>query len=157
MNCASRFSSRPRPPKCSASYQARPVVAPVFQTMLANPTRICEAKFATLYLRDTDAFRACRDVEEDSCGIDKYSGGAKESPLTESVALRFDEIEFSCRGEKVIVRRGGPVIARRRRPVALRTLTPCIVAQPMTKPWPWLLIFRSDIRQCKTNVRPPAR
>jgi hypothetical protein len=39
----------------------------------------------------------------------------KESPLTESVALRFDEIEFSYRGEKVIVRRGGPVIARRKR------------------------------------------
>jgi GAF domain-containing protein len=32
-------------------------LAPVFQTMLANATRICEAKFATLYLRDADAFR----------------------------------------------------------------------------------------------------
>jgi GAF domain-containing protein len=30
---------------------------PVFQTMLENATRICEAKFATLYLRDADAFR----------------------------------------------------------------------------------------------------
>jgi GAF domain-containing protein len=30
---------------------------PVFQTMLENATRICEAKFGTLFLRDDDAFR----------------------------------------------------------------------------------------------------
>ena len=31
---------------------------PVFQTMLENAVRICEAKFGTLYLREGDAFRA---------------------------------------------------------------------------------------------------
>jgi two-component system, NtrC family, sensor kinase len=31
---------------------------PVFQAMLANAVRICEAKFGTLYLREADAFRA---------------------------------------------------------------------------------------------------
>ena len=31
---------------------------PVFQAMLANATRICEAKFGTLWLREGDAFRA---------------------------------------------------------------------------------------------------
>src|SRR5215470_669056 len=31
---------------------------PVFNAMLANATRICDAKFGTLYLRDGDAFRA---------------------------------------------------------------------------------------------------
>jgi signal transduction histidine kinase/CheY-like chemotaxis protein len=31
---------------------------PVFQTMLENATRICGAKFGTLYLRDADGFRA---------------------------------------------------------------------------------------------------
>jgi two-component system, NtrC family, sensor kinase len=31
---------------------------PVFDAMLANATRLCEAKFGTLYLRDEDAFRA---------------------------------------------------------------------------------------------------
>src|SRR5262249_26957496 len=31
---------------------------PVFDAMLANATRICEARFGTLYLRDGDAFRA---------------------------------------------------------------------------------------------------
>ena len=33
-------------------------LTPVFQTMLANATRICEAKFGTLWLREGDAFRA---------------------------------------------------------------------------------------------------
>ena len=31
---------------------------PVFQAMLENATRICAAKFGTLYLRDADAYRA---------------------------------------------------------------------------------------------------
>ena len=31
---------------------------PVFQAMLANASRICEAKFGTLWLREGDAFRA---------------------------------------------------------------------------------------------------
>ncbi len=30
---------------------------PVFQAMLANAARICEASFGNLYLRDADAFR----------------------------------------------------------------------------------------------------
>jgi two-component system, NtrC family, sensor kinase len=33
-------------------------LGPVFQTILANATRICGAKFGTLYLRDEDGFRA---------------------------------------------------------------------------------------------------
>src|SRR5262249_59361743 len=31
---------------------------PVFETMLANATRLCEAKFGDLFLREGDAFRA---------------------------------------------------------------------------------------------------
>ena len=31
---------------------------PVFQTMLQNATRLCEAKFGTLYLSEDDGFRA---------------------------------------------------------------------------------------------------
>jgi hypothetical protein len=31
---------------------------PVFEAMLKNAVRICEAKFGTLYLRDADAYRA---------------------------------------------------------------------------------------------------
>jgi signal transduction histidine kinase len=31
---------------------------PVFEAMLANATRICQARFGTLYLREADAFRA---------------------------------------------------------------------------------------------------
>jgi GAF domain-containing protein len=33
-------------------------LGPVFQAMLVNATRLCEAKFGTLYLLDGDAFRA---------------------------------------------------------------------------------------------------
>ena len=33
---------------------------PVFQTMLANATRLCAAKFGLLYLREGDAFRTSR-------------------------------------------------------------------------------------------------
>src|SRR5262249_10509255 len=33
-------------------------VEPVFEAMLANATRLCEAKFGTLYLRDGDGFHA---------------------------------------------------------------------------------------------------
>ena len=36
-------------------------------------------------------------------------------PPAESVALQFDEIEFSYRGEKIIVSRVGPTTARRKR------------------------------------------
>ena len=32
---------------------------PVFQAMLANATRICEAKFGILMLREGDGFRSC--------------------------------------------------------------------------------------------------
>src|SRR5215470_7755919 len=32
-------------------------LVPVFETILANATRICEAKFGTLYLYDGDAYR----------------------------------------------------------------------------------------------------
>jgi GAF domain-containing protein len=37
---------------------SRGELAPVFDAVVANATRICEAKFGTLYLRDDDAFRA---------------------------------------------------------------------------------------------------
>ena len=30
---------------------------PVFEAILSNATRICEAKFGTMFLRDADAFR----------------------------------------------------------------------------------------------------
>ena len=36
---------------------------PVFQAMLANAIRICEANFGTLYLRDVDAFRSGRHAQ----------------------------------------------------------------------------------------------
>ena len=38
-------------------------LAHVFATMLENATRICEAKFGTLYLKDGDGFRATADAQ----------------------------------------------------------------------------------------------
>ena len=39
---------------------------PVFDTMLANATRLCEAKFGSLFLREGDAFRNVCNIGEES-------------------------------------------------------------------------------------------
>src|SRR5215218_7993145 len=58
-NCPRRWSSRLRPRRCCKSSAARRAkLEPVFQTMLENAVRICEAKFGTLYLYDGNAFHA---------------------------------------------------------------------------------------------------
>ncbi len=38
-------------------------LAPVFQSMLENATRICEAKFGTLFLREGDEFRFAAEID----------------------------------------------------------------------------------------------
>ena len=59
---------------------------PVFQAMLANATRICEAKFGTLWLREGDAFRAGRVAQRAAglcrvrAGASRVSGRSRTSP-----------------------------------------------------------------------------
>src|SRR5262249_13172027 len=50
---------------------------PVFQAMLENATRICEAKFGDLYLRDGDAFRMAATHNSPSA----YAAARRRAPL----------------------------------------------------------------------------
>ena len=53
-----RCSSRPLPPTCSRSSARSPgELEPVFEAMLENATRICEAKFGSMSVREGDEFR----------------------------------------------------------------------------------------------------
>ena len=54
-----RWSSRPRPRRCSSVISSSPgELEPVFQAMLANAVRICEANFGMLFRFEGDAMRA---------------------------------------------------------------------------------------------------
>src|SRR6266496_1278236 len=56
---ANPWSSTRRPPRCSASSQARPeILEPVFRSILENAVHICGAKFGNLLLCEGDGFRA---------------------------------------------------------------------------------------------------
>ena len=53
-----RWSSRRRPPKCSGSIPSSPGdLEPVFETMLKNAVRLCDAKFGNIYRHDGDELR----------------------------------------------------------------------------------------------------
>ena len=54
----SRWSSRPRPPRCSRSSAAPPGdLEPVFEAMLENAEPFCEADFGSLGMHDGDMWR----------------------------------------------------------------------------------------------------
>ncbi len=69
-NCASapathpsRWSSRPRPVRCCRVISRSPGdLEPVFQAMLENAMRICDAKFGTMFRFDGKFFHAVANV-----------------------------------------------------------------------------------------------
>jgi two-component system NtrC family sensor kinase len=54
---------------------------PVFLAMLENATRICHAEFGTLYLRETDAFRAVAIHNAPSAFVEARKGKLVQSPM----------------------------------------------------------------------------
>ena len=53
------LSNRPPPPTCSKASQVRlATLDPVFSTMLAKATELCEASYGTLWLQEGDGYRA---------------------------------------------------------------------------------------------------
>ena len=67
---------------------------PVFQAMLANAVRICEAKFGTLYLREGDAFRAAAQHNAPTAFVEFWQRGShRPGPSTVlSRVLRTKEV-----------------------------------------------------------------
>src|SRR5262249_43807693 len=62
-----RASSRRQPPRCCASLRARlGTLKTVFETMLANAIRLCQAKLGSLFLREGEAFRNVCNIGERS-------------------------------------------------------------------------------------------
>jgi len=62
---------------------------PVFNAMLANATRLCEASYGALWLSEGDAFRAVAlhgalPAARRNCRPEPYSGPVPESPLLAS-------------------------------------------------------------------------
>ena len=59
----SRWSSRPRPQRCSRSSAAlRAILQPVFAAMLEKAVRICDAKFGNIYRWDGDGIATRRNA-----------------------------------------------------------------------------------------------
>jgi two-component system, NtrC family, sensor kinase len=71
---------------------SRGELEPVFDAMLANATRICEAKFGTLYLRDADGLRAVaatRDAPPAYVEARKQRGGvAPDGPVRRAATTK---------------------------------------------------------------------
>ena len=64
---------------------------PVFDTMLTNATRICEAKFGTLYLRDGDGLRAVavtRDAPPAYVEARKQTGVSPDGPVRRAATTK---------------------------------------------------------------------
>jgi hypothetical protein len=69
---------------------------PVFQTMLENATKLCEASYGTMYLREGDGFRAAAR-QGHSPALAKKNGGWENISSHRRIFLWSDALELEFR------------------------------------------------------------
>jgi two-component system, NtrC family, sensor kinase len=89
---------------------------PVFQTMLENATRICEAKFANLYLYDGDAFRIAAHHNTPAALVEErkhtpYRPGPKNALRRMATTKQVVHVADLAAGQSYIERDPGSVTA----------------------------------------------
>jgi GAF domain-containing protein len=105
---------------------------PVFQAMLENATRICEAKFGTLYLREADAFRAVATYNAPAEYVQARKGNLIRPPPDSALGQLLNTLRVAQLPDITAVKsyiEGDPVLVGTVKLGGYRT----IVAVPMLK------------------------
>ena len=91
MTFLNRSSNRPRPQRCSKLFRSSTgELQPVFDTMLENATRLCEAQFGNLSLCDGDAYEY-GPATTSPAGVCRRGGENRVVPLTDGALGRVVE------------------------------------------------------------------
>src|SRR5262245_39231461 len=121
---------------------------PVFNAMLENATRVCHAEFGTLYLRETDAFRAVAIHNAPSAFVEARKGKLTQPPTDSALgrlatARQVVQIDDITKIESYVER--DPVIVAAVELGGYRT----VAAVPMLKDDKLvgaILIYRQEVR-----------